>query len=183
MLAVLLVDRLRTMAQTMPLSVCGCGIGVSAAAAAVSSVSSQAVLQSRPKPPAGFADPDAPKQLSLQPGSKVIWVGANHFGCLGTVLADPAAKVAGKASTAGYVVRVQPLHRELLQAEGRARHIVQQYSLEFYPSGLACRQLRVNPRMLGRLTGNVWVDDSKGDRVDVGLAVKNAKQGLCVPCK
>jgi hypothetical protein len=35
--------------------------------------------------------------------------------------------------------------------------------------------------MLGRLTGNVWVEDSQGERVDIGLAVKNAKQGLCVP--
>lgn len=142
---------------------------------------SQAVLQSRPKPPPGFADPDAPQTLSLQPGSKAIWLGANYFGCLGTVIADPAAKVAGRQSSNGYVFRVQPVHQELLQAEGRARHIVQQFAQEFFPSGVACRQLGVNPRMLGRLTGNVWVEDSQGQRVDVGLAVKNAKQGLCVP--
>lgn len=146
-------------------------------------LSLQAVLQSRPRPPTGFADPDAPKQLSLQAGSRVVWVGANYFGCLGTVLADPGIKVSGNPSAAGHLVRIQPLHRELMLAEGRAYHIVQQYAQEYLPSGMACRQLRVNPRMLGRLTGNVWVDDSKGERVDVGLAVKNAKQGLCVPCE
>lgn len=102
---------------------------------------------------------------------------------MGTVLADPAAKVTGRSAVSGYLVRVQPLHRELMHAEGRAKQIVQQYAQEFCPSGAACRMLRVNPRMLGRLTGNVWVDDSRGERVDIGLAVKNAKQGLCVPCE
>jgi hypothetical protein len=76
---------------------------------------------------------------------------------------------------------LQPLHRELLAAESRARHTVQQFSTNFMPSGAASRSLRLNPRLLGRLTGNVWVEDSGGNRVDIGLAVKNAKQGLCVP--
>jgi hypothetical protein len=76
---------------------------------------------------------------------------------------------------------MQPLHRELLAAESRARHTVQQFSAQFMPSGAASRNLRLNPRLLGRLTGNVWVEDSNGNRVDIGLAVKNAKQGLCVP--
>lgn len=40
--------------------------------------------------------------------------------------------------------------------------------------------LRINPRLLGRITGNVWVSDGD-NRLDIGLAVKNAKQGLCVP--
>jgi hypothetical protein len=67
----------------------------------------QAVLQSRPKPPSGFADPDAPKALSLSPGTRVVWVGQNYFGCVGTVLADPAAKVTGSSHMAGYIVRLQ----------------------------------------------------------------------------
>jgi hypothetical protein len=68
----------------------------------------QAVLQSRPRPPPGFSDPDAAKPLVLQPGSKVLWVGANYFGCVATVLADPSAKITGKAASQGtYYVRVQ----------------------------------------------------------------------------
>jgi hypothetical protein len=78
---------------------------------------------------------------------------------------------------------LQPLHRDLLAAEPRARHTVQQFASQFMPSGAASRSLRLNPRLLGRLTGNVWVEDSAGNRVDIGLAVKNAKQGLCVPCE
>jgi hypothetical protein len=58
---------------------------------------------------------------------------------------------------------------------------VAQAAPQFLLAGAACRQLRVHPRALGRLTGNVWVNDSAGERVDIGLAVKNAKQGLCVP--
>lgn len=77
----------------------------------------------------------------------------------------------------------QPLHPELLLSEARARQTVQQYALQYILSGVACRQLGVHPRLLGRITGNVWVNDSSGERVDIGLAVKNAKQGLCVPGK
>lgn len=76
---------------------------------------------------------------------------------------------------------LQPLHPELLLSESRARQVVQQYALHYALSGQVCRQLGVHPRLLGRLTGNIWVNDSSGERVDVGLAVKNAKQGLCVP--
>ena len=76
---------------------------------------------------------------------------------------------------------LQPLHPELLLSESRARQTVQQYAQQYVPSGAACRQLQVHPRLLGRITGNVWVNDSSGERVDIGLAVKNAKQGLCVP--
>ncbi|WIA37566.1 hypothetical protein OEZ86_014473 [Tetradesmus obliquus] len=141
----------------------------------------QAVLQSRPRPPTGCADPDAPKALSLGPGCRVVWVGAKYFGCVGTVLADPAAKITGNSKMTGYIVRLQPLHRELLAAESRAKHTVQQFNTHFMPSGAASRSLRMNPRLLGRLTGNVWVEDSGSNRVDIGLAVKNAKQGLCVP--
>jgi hypothetical protein len=75
---------------------------------AAQSIIPQAVLQSRPRPPSGFADPDAPKALSLSPGSRVVWVGANYFGCVGTVLVDPAAKITGKDSCmGGYIVRLQ----------------------------------------------------------------------------
>lgn len=203
------------------------------------------MLQSRPRPPPGFSDPDAAKPLVLQPGSKAVWVGANYFGCVATVLADPSAKITGKGATSqgSYYVRVQvrvcahahpwaasslllvagrhawasccwqhavhtqccdmavqassptpcsrlpcfscpvlqPIHPELLLSEARARQVVQQYALHYVLSGQAARQLGVNPRLLGRLTGNIWVNDSCGERVDVGLAVKNAKQGLCVP--
>jgi hypothetical protein len=78
---------------------------------------------------------------------------------------------------------LQPIHPELLLSEARAKQVVQQYALHYVLSGQACRQLNMHPRLLGRLTGNIWVNDSNGERVDIGLAVKNAKQGLCVPGK
>jgi len=67
----------------------------------------QAVLQSRPRPPPGFSDPDAAKPLVLPPGTKAAWVGANYFGCVATVLSDPTVKVTGKHNNQGYYVRVQ----------------------------------------------------------------------------
>lgn len=76
---------------------------------------------------------------------------------------------------------VQPIHPELLLSESRARQVVQQYAVQYSLSGQICRQININPRLLGRITGNIWVNDSAGERVDIGLAVKNAKQGLCVP--
>jgi len=31
--------------------------------------------------------------------------------------------------------------------------------------------------MLGRLTGNVWVEDNRGERLDIGLAVNECRTG------
>lgn len=65
----------------------------------------QAVLQSRPRPPPGYADPDAPRALALTPGARAVWVGHTYFGAVATVLADPSLKTKGQA--AGCIVRVQ----------------------------------------------------------------------------
>jgi 5'-3' exoribonuclease 1 len=59
--------------------------------------------------------------------------------------------------------------------------MVASFAVTYQPSGMVARQLRLNPRVLGRITGNVWVGLDGDERVDVGLAIKNAKQGLCVP--
>ena len=49
----------------------------------------QAVLRQRPRPPPGFHDPDAPRALELQEGARALFLGADHYGCPATVIADP----------------------------------------------------------------------------------------------
>ncbi|KIY96312.1 5'-3' exoribonuclease 1 [Monoraphidium neglectum] len=150
-----------------------------------------AVLRQRPRPPAGFHDPDEPRPIDLQEGVRVLFLGQEHYGCVATLLPDPGRGVdahgrrllglsAGGAPGARACVRVAPARHDAAGAAKRGRQVVREYPIQYMPSGVAARALRVNPRLLGRVTGNVWVGDGD-NRVDVGLAVKNAKQGLCVP--
>ena len=73
-----------------------------------------------------------------------------------------------------------PLGRVPAAGARLAKRLVQQWATVYTPSGAAARQLRMDPRILGRITGNMWVSDGE-TRVDLGLAVKNAKQMTCVP--
>ena len=49
--------------------------------------------------------------------------------------------------------------------------------LRYIHSAEASKRVGVSPRVLGRLTGNVWVTEGE-ERHDIGLAVKNAQKGL-----
>ena len=47
------------------------------------------MLRERPSLPAGFADPSEPKPLSFSPGEKALFLGADNYGALATILEDP----------------------------------------------------------------------------------------------
>jgi hypothetical protein len=72
-------------------------------------------------------------------------------------------------------------------AAAAAKRIMKDINATFIPSGQVARQLKVGPRSLGMLTGNLWlkVGPDRGDRIDIGLAVKDGRNSLCVPefCK
>lgn len=51
----------------------------------------------------------------------------------------------------------------------------------FDRSGALARKLRLSPRTLGQITGSVYVRIDEREKVDLGLNLKNAKAGLCVP--
>lgn len=144
----------------------------------------QAVLNNRPQVE-GVHDPDKPKTLEFKEGSKAVFLGAGHAGCLATVIPDPALRGINKRAPSTpvrtYCVRVQP-STEDANAAAMVKNVVRQAVIQYIPSGSAAKVLGINPRTLGRITGNVWVGDGDA-RADIGLAVKNAKQGLCVPGK
>lgn len=52
--------------------------------------------------------------------------------------------------------------------------------VRYMPTGQIARSLNMNPSILGRITGSLWVDTADG-RADIGLCVKNAPKGVCVP--
>lgn len=147
----------------------------------------QCVLRERPRAAPGLRDPTEPAPLALCEGSRALFLGQDHYGCIATVLADPGRGVgrdgqrlpAGHAGS-GYTVRVAAVARDAGGAARLAKRLVQQATPSYLMSGVAARQMRLDPRVLGRLAGNVWVNDGE-TRADIGLAVKNAKQELCVP--
>jgi hypothetical protein len=52
--------------------------------------------------------------------------------------------------------------------------------VRFCPQHVVQRKLGVSGRTLGRITGNIWVNDGDS-KMDLGLAVKAHGKGLCVP--
>lgn len=90
------------------------------------------------------------------------------------------AKCSERETTRTHVRRThwnRPRHKGLSVSHRRPSCDVQ---MNFSPSYMVARQLRMSPRCLSLLTSSlhVRVDDK---RVDLGLCVKNAPKGLCVP--
>jgi hypothetical protein len=52
--------------------------------------------------------------------------------------------------------------------------------VRYCPQHVVQRKLGVSGRTLGRITGNIWVNDGDS-KLDLGLAVKAHGKGLCVP--
>jgi len=80
-------------------------------------------------------------------------------------------------------VTIDPAPLNSAQVAAAAKRLLLNIQSTAVPSGAVARRLGVAPRVLGRMTGNVWVKtgEGRGDKVDVGLLVKNAKLGLYVP--
>jgi hypothetical protein len=64
---------------------------------------------------------------------------------------------------------------------GAAKRAFAGTAARFERSGALARRLRLSPRLLGQITGGVWVRIDDSAKVDCGLNLKSAKHGLCVP--
>eukprot|EP00798_Chlamydomonas_sp_ICE-L_P005709 gene5709-12771_t len=104
---------------------------------------------------------------------KVVYLGQKYFGCIAFL--QPTL-----LPTLGYSISVQTLGPAGDEAIALARRIVVSNAPKYILSGEVARRIGSSPRVLGRITGNVWLTEGE-DRFDVGLAVKHAGKGLCVP--
>jgi len=110
------------------------------------------------------------EQPPLALAQPALFLGRSHFGALAHV-------VDGPGSDGTYAVSVLP---EAPDA-GTAKRVFAGAPGRFERSGAVARKLRLSPRLLGQLTGAVWVRIDDSAKVDVGLNLKSAKHGLCVP--
>lgn len=76
--------------------------------------------------------------------------------------------------------RHQVPSKALEAASRRTKQIVAEHATIYTHASTIANELRMSPRVLGRITGSLWLGEG-GDRCDIGLCVKNAKEGLCVP--
>ena len=104
-------------------------------------------------------------------GDVALFLGRSNFGALAVVT---------DVSPAGLGVSLHPVPLDT----GLSRRILKGVGQRYMASGEMARKLGVNPKVIGCLTGAVWVQESakasRGDRVDVGLNLKHNGKMLCV---
>ena len=104
-------------------------------------------------------------------GEVALFLGRSHFGALATVT---------EVSSNGVSVCVAPVPLDT----GAARRILQGVGQRYMQGGELARKLGVHPKVVGQITGAVWVQEnakaSRGDRVDLGLNLKHNGKNLCV---
>ncbi|KAG2447716.1 hypothetical protein HYH02_007176 [Chlamydomonas schloesseri] len=158
----------------------------------------QAVIRQRPQQAAANAAgaaaaasaDDTPSFPDLHEGSQVVFLGKHHYGCMAVVLSDlgkslavkPAGKGKGAAASNGhYRILVQPITDAMgQQALRSAKRVVERFAVKYYTSSDVAHRVGVTPRLLGRITGNMWARDGD-DRYDLGLAIKTSSRDVCVP--
>ncbi|KAI3438723.1 hypothetical protein D9Q98_001143 [Chlorella vulgaris] len=153
------------------------------------------VVRRNPAPDPRFQPETAAASLAaydLKPGARALFLGRSHYGCLATVLPDASTGLTrkGKQLVAGggggtgpFRISLQPGPSNMATIAQSARRVLGNVNVQYAPSGQVSRRLGVSHRVLGRLTGNVWVQagEERRDRVDVGLLVKNGAKALYVP--
>ena len=104
-------------------------------------------------------------------GDVALFLGRSHFGALVTVT---------EVSASGLAVSVAPVPLDT----GAARRILQGVGQRYMQGGEVARKLGVHPKVVGQITGAVWVQEnakaSRHDRVDIGLNLKHNAKNLCV---
>jgi 5'-3' exoribonuclease 1 len=104
-------------------------------------------------------------------GDVALFLGRSNFGALAAVT---------DVSPAGLGVSLHPVPLDT----GLSRRILKGVGQRYMASGEMARKLGVNPKVIGCLTGAVWVQEnakaSRGDRVDIGLNLKHNGKMLCV---
>ena len=107
----------------------------------------------------------------LEAATTAVFLGRSHFGSVAQV-------VDGPGGDGTYTVAIRPTAPD----SGAAQRVFASHPAVFMRSGAMARKLRLSPRLLGQLTGQLFVKlDDAGTKVDVGLNLKSAKHGLCVP--
>ncbi|GLI61583.1 hypothetical protein VaNZ11_003999 [Volvox africanus] len=153
----------------------------------------QAVIRQRPQQyghGSSVVD-DVPSYPTLYDGMQVVFLGKHHYGCMATVLPDlgkgfskhgKVPSKSGAADTNGhYRVLVQPATKQAgAEALRSAKRVVERFAVKYYTSGDVSNKVGITPRLLGRITGNMWARDGD-DRYDLGLAIKTASKDVCVP--
>ncbi|GLC57430.1 hypothetical protein PLESTB_001223500 [Pleodorina starrii] len=154
----------------------------------------QAVIRQRPQQLAAgggaqVAD-DVPGFPTLDDGMQVVFLGKHFFGCMATVLPDlgkglskhgKLSKQGAAAANGHYRVLVQPVSDQVgIQALRSAKRVIERFAVKYYNSGEVSNKAGVSPRLLGRITGNMWTRDGD-DRYDLGLAIKTSSKDVCVP--
>lgn len=158
----------------------------------------QLTLRKNPSPdprfePEAFAEAFA--SLDIRAGCRAIFLGRSHYGCMATVLEDAShglsktgskiVSASGSQPLTNFRVSIDPAPANSAQVAGAAKRVLQTGNpiSGFMPSNVVARKLGINHRSLGRLTGNVWVriGEGRGDKIDIGILVKNHAKELHVP--
>lgn len=136
----------------------------------------QAVIRQRPQQAAAgaagaAAAEDTPAFPELHEGNQVVFLGKHHYGCMAVVLSDlgkslsvkPAGKGKGAAAANGhYRILVQPITEAAgQQALRSAKRVVERFAVKYYTSSDVAHRVGITPRLLGRITGNMWGRDGK----------------------
>ncbi|KAK9843112.1 hypothetical protein WJX74_007152 [Apatococcus lobatus] len=152
----------------------------------------QASLRRHPKGddpegvPGGGAGSMAP---ALHDGSKALFLGRAHYGCVATVIPPPVTGRGRKGDAMvpnGYkrnamlCVTVEPAAANSSSVMAHAHRIIKEVRVRYMPTGQVARSVNLSPSILGRIAGSLWVDGGDG-RADIGLCVKNAPKAICVP--
>ena len=101
--------------------------------------------------------------LEFRPGSQALFLGRAHYGCVATVLpsASPGLSKQGKqlaaAPSRALRVHVEPAPPATASAASTAKRLLTGVTTQFLQSGQVARRLGIDPRTLGKLTGNVYV--------------------------
>uniref|UniRef100_A0A061R927 5'-3' exoribonuclease 1 n=1 Tax=Tetraselmis sp. GSL018 TaxID=582737 RepID=A0A061R927_9CHLO len=152
----------------------------------------QMILTRNPAPDPWF-DPKTVKKAwdhslsKLSVGDRALFLGPHSYGQVATIVeaGGPGTAMNGHkikaARQGGPCMTILIAPQVLPQAFASTAHrIIANTTQPMIPSGQVARQLRMNPRVLGTISGSVWMQ-AGDERFDVGLAVKHAGNELCVP--
>ncbi|KAL6776318.1 XRN1 [Auxenochlorella protothecoides x Auxenochlorella symbiontica] len=144
----------------------------------------QLALRSNPSPDPRF-DPDALQggAALFEPGSRAVVGKGPYYGCLARVLGPGAGGEVGPGPRRAMSVSVEPPPPTAASAAKTALALLGGGAPRYCPAHQAAKQVGISPSALGRIAGSLYlvIGESRRDRLDVGLCVRNAKLGLCVP--
>eukprot|EP00884_Botryococcus_braunii_P018818 jgi/Botrbrau1/561/Bobra.0010s0030.1 len=125
--------------------------------------------------------------LKLPVDSKALFVARANYGALATVLPDPSPGLSkegkplpSEAAPGMLHIRIEPTTPAVIAAASTAKRILASVKVQYEPSGLVARKLGMFPRILGKVTGNLHVEEGD-EKFDIGLCVKHGGRGMCVP--